>query len=146
MVLVDLSDTLFSLSVSAELDVIEALSLLLRPGGVFEMNELFFKKVSNVFEYTIHYQYHDVPKICDQAITIASNDLDFLSQGLTAHDFVEDATILVENQSLKTKSQFDYVHDFRHNPNNAYQKLCKQQLELLAEDDKHGPRSCLHAK
>ena len=40
MILVDLSDTVFALSVSKELDVIGALSLLLKPGGVFEMNEL----------------------------------------------------------------------------------------------------------
>ena len=40
MVLVDLSDTIFALSVSGELDVIGALSLLLRPGGIFAMNEL----------------------------------------------------------------------------------------------------------
>ena len=41
MVLVDLSDTIFALSVSGELDVIGALSLLLRPGGIFAMNELY---------------------------------------------------------------------------------------------------------
>ena len=41
MVLVDLSDTIFALSVSGELDVIGALSLLLRPGGVFAMNEVY---------------------------------------------------------------------------------------------------------
>lgn len=40
MVLVDLSDTVLSLTVSGELDVVGALSLLLRPGGVFSMNEL----------------------------------------------------------------------------------------------------------
>jgi hypothetical protein len=40
LVLVDLSDTIFALTVSDELDVVGALSLLLRPGGVFAMNEL----------------------------------------------------------------------------------------------------------
>ena len=40
VVLVDLSDTLLSLSVTKEMDIIGALSLLLRPGGVFAMNEL----------------------------------------------------------------------------------------------------------
>ena len=40
MVLVDLSDTVLSLTVTGELDVVGALSLLLRPGGVFSMNEL----------------------------------------------------------------------------------------------------------
>jgi spermidine synthase len=40
VVLVDLSDTLLSLSVTKEMDIIGALSLLLRPDGVFAMNEL----------------------------------------------------------------------------------------------------------
>jgi spermidine synthase len=40
VVLVDLSDTVLSLSVTKEMDIIGALSLLLKPGGVFAMNEL----------------------------------------------------------------------------------------------------------
>ena len=40
VVLVDLSDTVLSLSVTKEMDIIGALSLLLRPGGVFAINEL----------------------------------------------------------------------------------------------------------
>jgi hypothetical protein len=126
IVVVDLSDTVFSLSVSSELDVIEAISLLLRPGGVFEMNELFLKKVSNVFEYAVHYQFSDVPKIGDQAAIFASNDIDFLKEPLTDHTMVKGATLLVENDSLKTKDQFDRVHDFRRNPDPVSKKLCEQ--------------------
>jgi hypothetical protein len=40
VVLVDLSDTVLSLSVTKEMDIIGALSLLLKPDGVFAMNEL----------------------------------------------------------------------------------------------------------
>jgi spermidine synthase len=40
VVLVDLSDTVLSLSVTKEMDIIGALSLLLKPSGVFAMNEL----------------------------------------------------------------------------------------------------------
>jgi spermidine synthase len=40
VVLVDLSDTVLSLSVTKEMDIIGALSLLLKPNGVFAMNEL----------------------------------------------------------------------------------------------------------
>jgi hypothetical protein len=134
LVLVDLSDTLFSLSVSAELDVIEALSLLVRPGGVFEMNEPFFKRVSDVFEYTIHYTFQDVPKVCDQSFIMASNDLDFLYQRLTEHSLVENTTLFVEQASLRTKSQFDMVHDFRRNPNPATKRLCKTETD---QDDEN---------
>jgi len=137
LVVVDLSDTVFSLSVSAELDVIEAISLLLRPGGIFEMNELFMKKVSNVFEHAIHYQFSDVPKICDQAAIFASNDVDFLNQELTEHKLVEGAPLLVEKDSMLTKHQFDRVHDYRHNPNPAFKKLCKKVKDAddQAQDD-----------
>ncbi|KAL3936125.1 MAG: hypothetical protein SGBAC_008493, partial [Bacillariaceae sp.] len=129
LVVVDLSDTVFSLSVSAELDVIEAISLLLRPGGIFEMNELFMKKVSNVFEHAIHYQFSDVPKICDQAAIFASNDVNFLYQELTEHKLTEDAPLLVEKDSMLTKHQFDRVHDYRHNPNPAFKKICKKMQD-----------------
>ena len=40
MVVVDLSDTVLALTVSKKLDVVAALSMLLKPGGVFCMNEL----------------------------------------------------------------------------------------------------------
>jgi hypothetical protein len=40
MVLVDLSDTVLSLSVTKEMDIIGALSLLLKPDGIFVMNEM----------------------------------------------------------------------------------------------------------
>jgi spermidine synthase len=136
MVLVDLSDTLFSLTVSKELDVIETLSLLLRPGGVFSMNELFFKRVSDVFEYTIHYTYQDVPRVCDQSFIIASNDVDFLNQQLTHHKLDENATLFVENSSHKTLSQFDKVHDFRRNPHSAFQRLCKKDGDLDQTEEK----------
>ena len=126
LVVVDLSDTVFSLSVSSELDVIEALSLLLRPGGIFEFNELFLKKVSDVFEYSMHYEFTDVPKICDQAAIFASHDVDFMRQDLTEHEFVENATLLVEKDSMKTRHQFDRVHDYRRNPSPKYKKLCKK--------------------
>jgi hypothetical protein len=40
MVMVDLSDTVLSLSVTKEMDIIGALSLLLKPDGIFVMNEM----------------------------------------------------------------------------------------------------------
>jgi len=133
LVIVDLSDTVFSLSVSAELDVIEAISLLLRPGGIFEMNELFMKKVSKVFEYAVHYQFNDVPRILDQAAIFASNDVDFMFQVPTEHELVDDANLLVEKDSMLSEHQFHRVHDYRHNPYPAFKKLCSK---VQGADDK----------
>jgi hypothetical protein len=128
LVIVDLSDTVFSLSVSAELDVIEAISLLLRPGGIFEMNELFLKKVSDVFEYSMLYKFTGVPQICEQVAVFASNDVDFMYQDLTEHGFVANATLLLERDGMKTRHQFDRVHDYRRNPSPAFKKLCKKMV------------------
>ncbi|CAJ1931005.1 unnamed protein product [Cylindrotheca closterium] len=142
LVIVDLSDTVFSLSVSAELDVIEAISLLLRPGGIFEMNELFMKKVSKVFEYAVHYQFNDVPRILDQAAIFASNDVDFMSQAPTEHKLVDDANLLVEKDSMLSEHQFHRVHDYRHNPYPAFKKLCtKLQGAVDKEPDDDKPQT-----
>ena len=78
LILVDLSDTIFSLKVSKDFNVIETLSLLLAPGGIFEMNEMFFETISEVFQHTIHYRIPNVPKVCDQSLIIASHDVIFL--------------------------------------------------------------------
>eukprot|EP00980_Cylindrotheca_fusiformis_P018572 scaffold6155_cov108-Cylindrotheca_fusiformis.AAC.7 len=134
LVIVDLSDTVFSLSVSEELDVIEALSLLLRPGGIFDMNELFFKKVSNVFEYAVHYAFHDVPQVCDQSAIFASNDVDFMYRDIHDQELMENSTLLIEQDSMKTKHQFDRIHDYRHNPNPGFKKLCKKMKDGQKED------------
>jgi len=123
MVLVDLSDTVLAFSVSQHLDIFSALSLLLKPEGLYVMNELFFQKVSNVFEYAINYFFTDVPEIGDQSYMIGSNGVDFLNRALTEHD-LED--LYVESSTYKTKHQFDMVHDYRRNHNNAFKKLCKE--------------------
>ncbi|KAL3935557.1 MAG: hypothetical protein SGBAC_008948 [Bacillariaceae sp.] len=132
MVLVDLSDTIFALTVSDELDVVGALSLLVKPGGVFAMNELFFKKVSDVFEYALYYQVYNIPKLGDQGFVIASNDVDLLNRDLTHHK-VND--VLVEDTLIKTDHQFKFVHDYRRNPSSTFDKLCKDPDAIPEKDD-----------
>mmetsp|Transcript_31660 Transcript_31660/g.76636 ORF Transcript_31660/g.76636 Transcript_31660/m.76636 type:complete len:1136 (+) Transcript_31660:547-3954(+) len=132
MVLVDLSDTIFALTVSDELDVVGALSLLVKPGGVFAMNELFFKKVSDVFEYALYYQVYDIPKLGDQGFVIASNDVDLLNRDLTHHK-VND--VLVEDTLIKTDHQFKFVHDYRRNPSSTFDKLCKDPSAIPEKDE-----------
>ncbi|CAJ1930997.1 unnamed protein product [Cylindrotheca closterium] len=132
MVLVDLSDTIFALTVSDELDVVGALSLLVKPGGVFAMNELFFKKVSDVFEYALYYQVYNIPKLGDQGFVIASNDVDLLNRDLTHHK-VND--VLVEDTLLKTDHQFSFVHDYRRNPSSTFDKLCKDPDTIPEKDN-----------
>jgi spermidine synthase len=53
LVLVDLSETVMSFQVTDEIDVVEALSLLVKPDGVFVKNEVYFDKFRNMFPYSV---------------------------------------------------------------------------------------------
>ncbi|OEU17232.1 S-adenosyl-L-methionine-dependent methyltransferase, partial [Fragilariopsis cylindrus CCMP1102] len=57
LVLVDLSETVMSFSVTAELDVFDALSLLLNPVGVMVKNEHYHEKFSALFDYSAELNY-----------------------------------------------------------------------------------------
>lgn len=52
LVLVDLSETVMSFTVSDELTVLETLTLLVKPGGIFVKNEVYFEQFRNIFPYT----------------------------------------------------------------------------------------------
>lgn len=51
MVLVDLSETVMSFAVTDGLDIMQALSLLLKPEGIFVKNELYLEKMAGIFDY-----------------------------------------------------------------------------------------------
>ena len=151
LVLVDLSDTVLSLSVTTEMDIVGALSLLLKPDGIFSMNELvrraivlflgdhspnsllrpsplllllqFFKRVSQVFEHTVQIKYENVPKVCDQAFVFASNDINFLSRSLTGHKVENNRYI---EPLSPVYNRFNLVHDYSRNHDSDYKKLCKK--------------------
>ena len=53
MVLVDLSETVMSFKVTDELDVLEALTLLVKPNGIFVKNEVYFGKFKTIFPYSV---------------------------------------------------------------------------------------------
>ena len=53
LVLVDLSETAMSLTVTNELDVFDALALLLKPEGVMVKNELYMEHFSKVFDNSV---------------------------------------------------------------------------------------------
>ncbi len=52
LVLVDLSETVMSFKVTKELDVLEALTLLVKDDGIFVKNEVYFDKFKNMFPHT----------------------------------------------------------------------------------------------
>jgi spermidine synthase/S-adenosylmethionine/arginine decarboxylase-like enzyme len=78
MVMVDLSETVMSFSVIKNLDIMEALALLIKPDGIMIKNDLHFRKMSDIFDYTIQLSVKDTPLICEQAFVLGSNVVDFL--------------------------------------------------------------------
>ena len=52
LVLVDLSETVMSFKVTDKLDVLEALTLLVKPDGIFVKNEVYFSKFKKMFPYS----------------------------------------------------------------------------------------------
>jgi hypothetical protein len=52
LVLVDLSETVMSFTVSEELNVLEALTLLVKPDGIFVKNEVYFETFKEIFPYS----------------------------------------------------------------------------------------------
>jgi len=87
LVLVDLSETVASFTVTEHLDMIEALGLLVKPEGIMVKNEwAYLDKMSTIFENTARINMQDVPHICDQALTMGSNTVDFLRHKPTNHN------------------------------------------------------------
>jgi spermidine synthase len=51
MVLVDLSETVMSFLVTDKLDIMQALSLLIKPDGIMVKNELYMEQMAEIFDY-----------------------------------------------------------------------------------------------
>ena len=110
LVLVDLSETVMAMSVTDEMDVFDALALLLKPEGVMVKNEVYLEEMSQVFDYTIQIHY-DSPKICSQMLAMGSNKADFFHHPTKDHE--------IENHLLlpldKIFDRYEYIHDYRKN-------------------------------
>lgn len=78
LVMVDLSETAMSISVTDDLDIFGALSLLMKPDGIFVKNELYYGQMSQLFDHSIFVYMTDYPILCDQDWAMGSNSIDFL--------------------------------------------------------------------
>ena len=108
LVLVDLSETVMSFSVTSELDVFDALALLLNPVGVMVKNEHYHEKFAALFDYSVEIVYES-PLICNQVMIFGSNNVDFFRDPVYDHG-VE--TKLYE--SLHTpENRHDLMHGYR---------------------------------
>jgi spermidine synthase len=110
LVLVDLSETVMSFSVTSELDVFDALSLLLNPFGVMVKNEHYHEKFAALFDYSAELNYES-PVICNQVMVFGSNNVDFFRDPVYDHG-VE--TLLYEGMHTP-ETRFDLMHGYRKN-------------------------------
>jgi len=79
LVMVDLSETVMSMSVSEELDILKALAMLVNPShGVFIKNERYIRELNKIFHHVIQIYLPDTPLLCDQDWVLGSHGIDFL--------------------------------------------------------------------
>ncbi|GKY97905.1 hypothetical protein MPSEU_000748500 [Mayamaea pseudoterrestris] len=112
MVVIDLSDTAMQLSVTSDLSIFAALSLLLRPGGIMVKNEEYLEQFSRVFDYTLQAHFYDVPIVCSQSFILGSYGTDFLATKPKDH---EPSDLMFVNQRPDIQSDFGIWHDYRRN-------------------------------
>jgi spermidine synthase/S-adenosylmethionine/arginine decarboxylase-like enzyme len=121
LVLVDLSETVMSFSVTKELDVFDALALLLNPVGVMVKNEMYMEKFSRVFDYSMDV-YFTSPVICSQVLAFGSNNVDFFHAPTYDHGI---ETLLYGNMH-DPDTRYDLMHDYRKNI--APASVCNQNI------------------
>jgi spermidine synthase len=128
LVLVDLSETVMSLTVTDELDVFGALALLLKPEGVLVKNEVYLEKLSEVFDYTMEL-YYDSPVICSQTVALGSNKVDFFHAPTFNHGLEN----FLYDDMHSPETHLDLMHDFRRNI--APKEACNQITEEETTDE-----------
>jgi Spermine/spermidine synthase domain len=132
LVLVDLSETVQALSVTDELNVMEALALLVKPNGVLVQNEyMHFLEQSSVFRHSLHVHFDSVPIVCSQSLILASNGIDFLRDQTTDHG-VETLYDLLDEPNLR----YDIVRDYQKNDTNPHH--CSSWSESVVGKNRPG--------
>jgi len=112
LVLVDLSETVMSFKVTEELDVIEALTLLVKPDGIFVKNEVYFEKFKEMFPYSAQVNWYDNPIICSQVMVMGSRTVDFMNNPtLTEHG--TDNLVVTDLENIE--DNFELYHDYAYN-------------------------------
>lgn len=122
LVLVDLSETAMALTVTGDMDVIEALTLLLKPEGILVKNEYwYYMEMIETFQYALHVHFYDVPMVCTQSLIMGSRTIDFLNAELYDHD--------VPTLYSRVQDHYvDIIHDYTRN-SSIVQKSFHPNLE-----------------
>jgi len=111
LVLIDLSETVASLSVTDDLNIMEAMSLLLQPRGILVKNEyMYFKEQSHIYKEAMHIHWYTLPYVCSQSLILASNAIDFMRADYKKRD-VKTLLPLLDKDDI----QYGYLHDYQKN-------------------------------
>jgi spermidine synthase/S-adenosylmethionine/arginine decarboxylase-like enzyme len=130
LVLVDLSETVMAFSVTDDLDVFEALALLLKPDGVMVKNELYMDEMSETFDHTLQIFLPNNPKICSQTMAFGSNGVDFFHRPMRSQNV--ESLLLPSVDDLKDR--FENFHDYRRNNAHDHAKCDvanKEKVEVV---------------
>jgi len=117
LVLVDLQTFVAdALKVTDKLTIMETATLLMKQdGGVIAKNEDFIIRTNTGFaKYTVDLEYHDLPHICQQSITMGSNSIDFIKASPKDHSIETKAIDLAGSDSANPyHAWYNYRQTFR---------------------------------
>eukprot|EP00574_Skeletonema_japonicum_P001352 CAMPEP_0201739164 /NCGR_PEP_ID=MMETSP0593-20130828/45628_1 /ASSEMBLY_ACC=CAM_ASM_000672 /TAXON_ID=267983 /ORGANISM="Skeletonema japonicum, Strain CCMP2506" /LENGTH=1246 /DNA_ID=CAMNT_0048233417 /DNA_START=29 /DNA_END=3770 /DNA_ORIENTATION=- len=107
LVLLDLSETVMSMTVTEGLDVFGAMKLLLSPTGIMVKNDFgYFESLSRVFDTCIQLDIRDVFYICDYELVLCGTDqVDFLNPKFDHLKGVEGSTFNVDTLVYKPQEE-----------------------------------------
>ena len=136
LVLIDLSETVASFKVTESLDVLEALTLLMKEDGIFVKNESYHRKFSGMFKFSaqvilyvpqfislsrscfneliIYFFRYENPVIGAQVMTMGSRTIDFMRENIVDHFSEVNPNILLP-PLVETENKFELFHDYTHN-------------------------------
>ncbi|KAL7543767.1 hypothetical protein ACHAXR_013077 [Thalassiosira sp. AJA248-18] len=134
LVLLDLSETVMSMTVTKGLDVFGAMKLLLSPTGILVKNDFgYFEKLAKVFDTCMQLLLPDVTYICDYELVLCSSDqVNFLDPSFDHLKGVQQGTV----ETLVYKPQEDV--DDHWGPVTDFSKYAGEPRQCFAEGVDNG--------
>jgi len=142
LVLLDLSETVMSMTVTKGLDVFGAMKLLLSPTGIMVKNDFgYFEKLAKVFDTCIQLLIPDVNYICDYELVLCGSDeVNFLEPSFDHLKGVKAGKV----DTLVYRPQ-DEGRDDHWGPVVDYSKYWNDPLGCKDSEDVHDPESVAYA-
>ncbi|CAB9519730.1 Putrescine N-methyltransferase [Seminavis robusta] len=128
LVIMDLSETVMSLTVTDGLDIFGALALLLKPEGIIVKNEVYLEKFASLFDYTMQANLYGTPVVCSQVMVYGSYENDFLKRKPINHH----VDTLLADQREDMTSEYGLWHDYRNSTGRSIDH-CKEMDETKDE-------------